>query len=228
MLSVLWTESLKAFLILFIFYSKTDLSIRILDRTTVQMCDSLTPFCPDSLYRDLNKKIDAAMSLHIRYSEKSILRYGRYNTMLQFNQPRSINQTSFFTNFSPTFIYIEVKRPNTDKDPLIQLGAWAAAEFTKRTFEKYSLDMPVCAIDVCGDDWNLYLVYARMNGAGAEGSFTTQFVGPVKMGDTTSLRSCFKLMAFLAGMAEWGLGAYRDWFEKEILDHHRPEDSGGE
>ena len=193
------------------------------------MADSLTPHSPNSLYRDLNKKIDAAMSLHLRPSEKTILKRGRYNTTSSpYNQPPSINQTSFFTNFSPMFIYIEVKRPNTDKDPLIQLGAWAAAEFMKRTLEKYSLDMPVCAIDVCGDDWNMYLVYARLDASGTAGSFTMQFVGPIEMGKTTSLRGCFTLLAFLADMAEWGLGTYRPWFEREILDHHRPENSGGE
>ena len=193
------------------------------------MSDSLTPHSPTSLYRDLNKKIDAAMSLHLRPSEKTILHRGRYNTTSPpHNQRPSINQTSFFTNFSPMFMHIEVKRPNTDKDPLIQLGAWTTAEFTKRSLEGYSLDMPVCAIEVYGDDWNVYLVYARMDNPGAEGSFTTQFVGPIKMGDTTSLKSCFTLLTFLAGIAEWGLGTYRPWFEREILDHHMPGNSGGQ
>lgn len=72
----------------------------------------------------------------------------------------------------------------------------------------------------------MYLVYARMNNAEAEGLFTTQFVGPIKMGDTMSLKGCFALMAFLVSMAEWGLGMYRPWFEREILDHHRPGNSG--
>ncbi len=193
------------------------------------MADCLAPHSPSSLYRDLNKKIDAAMSLHLRPSEKRILQRGRYNTTSPaFNQPPSINQTSFFTNFSPIFIYIEVKRPNTDKDALIQLGAWAAAEFTKRTLENYSLDMPVCAIEVNGDDWDMYLVYASIDDTGAEGSFTTQFVGPIEMGNTKSLRGCFTLLAFLAAMADWGLGTYRSWFEREILDHHRPGNSGGQ
>ena len=168
------------------------------------------------------------MSLHLRHSEKNILHRGRYNTTTPLNQLPSINQTSLFTNSSPIFIYVEVERPNPNKDPPIQLGAWAAAEFIKRTFENYSLDMPVCAIGVCGDDWNMYLVYARIDDAGAEGSFTTQFVRPTGMGKTTSFSGCFTLSAFLASMAEWGLGSYRPWFERGILDHHRPGNSDGE
>ena len=168
------------------------------------------------------------MSLHLRHSEKNILHRGRYNTTTPLNQLPSINQTSFFTNSSPIFIYVEVERPNPDKDPLIQLGASAAAEFIKRVFKNYSLDMPVYAIGVCGDDWNKYLVYARIDDAVAEGSFTTQFVGPTEMGKTTSFRACFTLSASLAGMAEWGLGSYKPWFEREILYHHRPGNSDGE
>lgn len=180
-------------------------------------------------YRALNGKVDAAMSLRLRSSEERTLQPGRYNTTSPpFDQTRSINQTSYFANFSPMFMHIKVTHPDTDEDPLIQLGAWTAAEFTKRTLEKYSLDMPVCAIDVSGHDWDMYLVYARTNDAGAEGPFTTQFVGPIKIGDTKSLTGCFTLLAFLAAIAEWGLGSYRAWFENEILDHHRPGNSGGQ
>ena len=92
------------------------------------------------------------MSLHLRHSEKNILHRSRYHTTTQLNQPPSNNQTSFFTNTSPIFIHVEVKRPNPNKDPLIQLGDWVAAEFIKRTFENCSLDMLVSAIGVCGDD----------------------------------------------------------------------------
>ena len=193
------------------------------------MSESLTPHSPTSLYRDLNRKIDAAMSLRLWPSEKTTLQRGLYNTTSPpFSQPPSINQTSSFTNFSPMFTHIEVKRPNTGKDPLIQLGAWTSAEFTKRSLEEYNLDMPVCAIDVCGDDWDIYLVFASMIDAGAKGSFTTQFVGPVKMGDTRSPRGCFMLLAFLINVADWGLGAYKQWFERDVLDLYRLESRAGE
>ena len=66
--------------------------------------------------------------------------------------------------------------------------------------------MPICAIDVCGDDWNTYLVYARIDDAGAEGSFTTQFVGPIEMGKTPSLRGCFTLVGILGRHGGVGSG----------------------
>ena len=193
------------------------------------MADFLTLHCSSSFHRDLNEKIDAAMSLHLRPSEETTLRRDQYNTTSPpFDQTPSINQTSFFTNFSPMFMHIKVTHPDTVEDPLIQLGAWIAAEFTKRTLEKYSLDMPVCAIEVSGHNWDMYLVYARADHGWPGASFTTQFAGPIKMGDTMSLRGCFKLLAFLAGIADWGLGSYRTWFEREILDRHRPGNSGGQ
>ena len=59
------------------------------------------------------------------------------------------------------FANFAVKRPNTDRDPMIQLGAWIGAEFAKRKTEGYSLDMPVLGIEIEGDAWNLYMVFAK-------------------------------------------------------------------
>lgn len=58
------------------------------------------------------------------------------------------------------FVNIEFKKQNTDRDPLIQLGAWIAAEFTKRKMEWYSLDILVLANEIEGDDWKLHMVFA--------------------------------------------------------------------
>ena len=119
------------------------------------------------------------------------------------------------------YLHIELKRPNTDKDPLIQLGAWTAAEFTKRSFEGYDLDMPVLAINIYGDDWNLYLVYARMDERRGKDFFTNQFIGPTKMGDTASLRGVFRILRFLRKCVDWGLESYKAWFKKEVLELYR-------
>ena len=45
------------------------------------------------------------------------------------------------------FANIEVKNSNTDRDPLIQLGAWVTAEFNKPRMEGFNLNMPVLAIE---------------------------------------------------------------------------------
>jgi len=53
------------------------------------------------------------------------------------------------------FVNIEVERRHVDKDPMIQLAAWIAAEFKKRKIESYSLEMPVFAVEVVRDNWEL-------------------------------------------------------------------------
>ena len=80
------------------------------------------------------------------------------------------------------FANIEVKRPLTDRDPLIQLGTWIAVEFEKRKREGYSLDMPVLAIEVDGDAWKLHLVFALEDIK--KNTFKCNFAGPIPIGPT--------------------------------------------
>ena len=131
----------------------------------------------------------------------------------------SINQTSTFVNFVPMFLNIEVKRKNSDIDPLIQLGAWISAEFEKRRIEHYSLDMPVLAIEIQGDQWGLYMVYAD-EGVANE-AYGLKFVGPKSLGNTASLQGCFKLLDRLCRCADWGVMEYQSWFKKEILQKYQ-------
>ena len=133
----------------------------------------------------------------------------------------SINQTSNFVNFTPIFLNVEVKRKNSDEDPLIQLAAWISAEFEKRRIEHYSLNMPVLAIEIVGDAWGLYMVYADASVLDGEG-YGLKFVGPVSLGDTSSLQGCFKLLDGLCRCADWGVSKYQSWFREEILDKYRP------
>ena len=133
----------------------------------------------------------------------------------------SINQTSSFVNFTPIFLNIEVKRKNSNKDPLIQLAAWISAEFEKRRIEHYSLDMPVLAIEIEGDQWGLYIVYA-VEGAVEGDSYGLKFIGPKMLGDTSSLQGCFKLLDGLCRCADWGVGKYQAWFREDILVKYGP------
>ena len=132
----------------------------------------------------------------------------------------SINQTSTFVNFIPMFLNVEVKRKNSDKDPLIQLGAWISAEFEKRRIEHYSLDMPVLAIEIQGDQWGLYMVYADEGVSNGE-TYGLKFVGPKSLGSTGSLQGCFKLLDGLCRCADWGVMEYQSWFKKEILQKYQ-------
>ena len=99
------------------------------------------------MLEDLDKRIDAAIGLHLPSKKLDILVQGVYSD----GSFPSIKQISSFVNFVPLFKKFEVERPHTDRDPLIQLGAWIEAEFTKRKREGYSLDMPVLAVEIEGD-----------------------------------------------------------------------------
>jgi hypothetical protein len=160
------------------------------------------------VWRVLNKKIDLAMGLDLPTDQKAALQHGEF---LCNTRNKSINQTSNWVNFVPMFLNIEVKKKYSE-DPMIQLATWIAAEFAKRQQEGYSLDMPVFAIEIEGDAWNLWIGYWA-------GSFphTLVFMGPESMGDTKSLKGAFKIFYVLQGLAAWGTSSYRAWFEREVL-----------
>ena len=113
------------------------------------------------------------------------------------------------------FLNIEIKRPNIDRDPLIQLGTWVAAEFNKRKKEGYSLDMPVLAVVVQGNIWELYMVFALEDADSS--SFECRFVGPIEMGTTNSLLGVYQILDQLCRCADWGIGEYQTWFNEQVL-----------
>lgn len=116
------------------------------------------------------------------------------------------------------FMNIEVKRSHSNQDPLIQLAVWITAEFEKRQIEGYSFDMPVLAIAVVEEKWELYMVYAAGNDGGR---YDCNFVGPFEMGSTTSVEGAFRILGVLCSLASWGLSDYRAWFEREILAKYK-------
>ena len=178
--------------------------------TTVEISPStLCPYSEDDVFRDADKRIDAVIGLNLTLTEREFLERGRFDTI------PSINQTGTFANFTPVFANVEVKR--RDKDPLIQLGAWIASEYEKRKIEDYSQDMPVVAIAVVGDQWNMYLVYA---GQMAHTRYNVNFVGPKDMGNTESIPGIFKILNCLRGIAAWGTSQYRAWVEEQILSKY--------
>jgi hypothetical protein len=58
------------------------------------------------------------------------------------------------------FVNIEVKKKNDSDDPMVQIGAWVGAESKKRELEGYDIEIPMFAMEVEEDMWNLYIVYA--------------------------------------------------------------------
>ena len=107
--------------------------------TTVKISpSSLCPTSSDGLFKEPDKRIDAASGLDLPREKRNILVLGVYFD----HETPSINQTASFVNFVPT--NLDVKMPLSNKDPLIQLGTWIAAEFEKREKRKregYKLHM---------------------------------------------------------------------------------------
>ena len=179
--------------------------------TSVEISPStLCPTSSDSVFKDLDKRIDAGMGLNLPSKTRGILKTGVYLEGIP-----SINQTASFVNFVPMFANFEIKRPNTDKDPLIQLGTWIAAEFKKRKKEGYSLDMPVLAIAIEGDLWDLHMVFAPEDVESS--TFECKFVGPIEMGTTKSLLGVYQILDRLCSCADWGIGEYHTWFNEQVL-----------
>lgn len=189
----------------------------IASTTTEIAPQSLCPYSEDpNLFKDLDKRIDYALGLRLSVQERDLLERGQYAEY----HPTSINQTSNFANLTPLFVNIEVKRRHADRDPMIQLAAWIAAEFNKRKVEGYSLEMPVFAIAIDGDLWELYIAYAESPLAGND--YRLNFLGPIDMGHTKSYQGIFQILDVLCCLARWGLGEYRRWVEREILNKYKP------
>lgn len=107
------------------------------------------------------------------------------------------------------FVNIEVKKRHQSRDPMIQLGAWVAAEFNKRRAEGWPMDMPVVAIAIDQDEWNMYIVHHVSEN---EGKFDLRFVGPKPIGTTSEIEGIFRILYILCTLAKWGEEVYRGWF----------------
>lgn len=118
----------------------------------------------------------------------------------------------------PMFINIEVKTALNLRDPCIQLGTWIAAEFEKRTFEKYPMDMSVIAISVLEDNWKMYLLYAMpIPKVAGKRDYRVRFMGPVDMDSTEDFEGVFKILHCMITVMKRGLEVYKPWFETKIL-----------
>ena len=179
------------------------------------MQNSLTPISHDAYFTGLKKQIDGAFGLRLPKRILHILKHRRYTSP---GLP-SINPADSFTQLVPQFLLIELKRPNTSRDALIQLALWASAEFTKRRNEGWSMDMPILAVEIEGDDWRLWAAYAKLRTPSNPGErdFGVVFVGPRYMGNTEDIYGIFQILEWLCRCAEWGLKEYKQWVKAELL-----------
>ncbi|KAL9039959.1 MAG: hypothetical protein Q9180_002211 [Flavoplaca navasiana] len=158
------------------------------------------------LFKALNKKIDVAIGLDLFQFQQEKLQERKY--YLQPAYP-SINQVQSYFHLTPMFANIEVKKKYQNRDPLIQLGAWVAAEFNKRQAEGWPMEMPVIAITIDQDDWQLYIVHHVPKD---DGNFKLRFVGPRSIGNTSDYEGIFRILYVLCSLGKWGEEVYRPWF----------------
>ncbi|KAI4122519.1 MAG: hypothetical protein LQ338_005777, partial [Usnochroma carphineum] len=117
---------------------------------------SLISTSDSDLFKALNKKIDLALGLHLFQFQQEELQKRKYR--LQPAYP-SINQVQSYFHLTPLIVNMEVKKKYQNRDPLIQLGSWVAAELRKRRAEGWPMEMPVVAIAIDQDEWQLYIVH---------------------------------------------------------------------
>ena len=68
----------------------------------------------------------------------------------------------------PLVMFLELKKPNSESDPLVQLGIWASALLTRLKFLSLAdvadlLPLPV--LQVVGHDWKVYYLHCADSGA---------------------------------------------------------------
>ena len=163
----------------------------------------------------LRNAIDVVLGISVTSSEKDTLIKAEYRDTMSGINP--IN--SEFGIFNPFFAQLEVKVPHTDRAPGVQIGTWAAAEFSKRELEEYWLDIPIVSISIIGDQWELYIAYPE--GFGEDVPEDQEYgpcvlMGPVDIGNTLGTPGIFGILHFLCQCADWGLKEYRERFDAEI------------
>ena len=172
----------------------------------------------------LNKKIDAAIGLNLTSAEQDTLIKADYRDAVKGINPIK----GEFGNFTPFFVHLEVKMPYTDRAPGVQLGTWAAAEFSKREYEGYSLDMPIVSISIIGDRWDLYVAYPEGFGKDVPEDQVygpCVLMGPVAIGNTSGTSGVFNILQLLCQCADWGCKEYREWVDTEIRTRYQNQEN---
>jgi hypothetical protein len=186
---------------------EADDRIGVFDIRTTEIMSEYVPISNKDSLRDLDKKIDVALGLCL----------GRQTKKLLQSRVTSINQASTFVNYNPLFLNIEVKRSYGNDDPLVQLGAWIAAEFNKRWAEEWDMSMPSLALEVDGDNWRLYAVAAREFEVDGQMDFELVMTKLLKLGTTEDGRDVDRLFSNLGMIVEWARTEYLAWFQKAIV-----------
>ena len=192
---------------------------------TLRSTQPISPskLCPESkadVFTSTDKRIDCAIACPLSKDQKGWLNAGRFATGCA-----SLNQTSTWTNLKPMFLNVEVKTITGARDPDVQLGIWIGAEFEKRRHEGYPMEMPIIAIAVLEDYWQMYIAYAEpkpeYKATKGEKAYEVRFLGPTSIGSTITVQDTFRLLHILCAVMKWGLEVYKPWVDKDIVGKYR-------
>ena len=73
---------------------------------------------------------------------------------------RSLNQSLSYCNNAPLLMDLELKKTNSDRDPVTQLAVWQGAGFKKRVMHGWDMEsMPMLGVVVTGHMWEWYVTF---------------------------------------------------------------------
>ncbi|KAF2789344.1 hypothetical protein K505DRAFT_341340 [Melanomma pulvis-pyrius CBS 109.77] len=192
--------------------------IGVFDMRAVEMSPDCEPenTLPAAHFKDLDRKIDLVVGLHLHHATKSALCRAQAKA---YECSKPINQASTLVHQNPLFLSIAVKRTCGGADPMVPLATWVAGEFIKRDFDGVDTGMPALAVEIDGDTWRLYVVVATVErGAnGTKGTLRLNVIGHVTLGGTDTWLNLCRLYHSLCWIVEWGRTVYLPWFEREVL-----------
>lgn len=141
----------------------------------------------------------------------------RIITQLKISNQSSISHTEYRPlRFRPIAVSIETKTPaGSTETARAQLAVWASSHIARlrelaATSDKASgLDVSLPLISIQGATWDLLLAVDHAN------SVEIVRIGPI--GNTTSIMSCYKLLAMLRWLTVWVNETFREWMVKNAL-----------
>lgn len=116
----------------------------------------------------------------------------------------------------PLSLYIKVNQNPSITNALMDLGAWAAANFKLRLNTKWDMDRPVLGLMIQETDWKLFVFVSRESRA--ERRVCTWDIACVKLmtlGGTNDPDDIRKLFANLHHVLHWCKTVFLTWFERE-------------
>ncbi|KAI9760622.1 MAG: hypothetical protein M1840_002379 [Geoglossum simile] len=127
---------------------------------------------------------------------------------------QSVNQTmAGYVRNRPLVMFLELKKPNSESDPLVQLGVWSSALPTRLRLLslKDAIDLlPLPVLQVVGHDWKVYYLHRDDSGA-------VVLHGPQVIGSTLSIQGIYQIIKVLGATADYAVDEYWPWFENNML-----------